>query len=176
MRAIDGDTIRLESGRPDVRLVGYDTPEVGGAECTSERDLGLRARARLGELVAAGGLNLEYIQCSCRPGTHGTDACNFGRDCARARFQGRDVADIMISEGLGDRFVCGATDCPPQRQWCPAAAHSSSAPRLLSSGGGNPFRNCAAARAAGSGPVFRGQPGYGQHLDRDNDGIGCEWN
>ncbi len=36
------------------------------------------------------------------------------------------------------------------------------------------YRNCAAARAAGAAPVYRGQPGYGRHLDRDNDGIGCE--
>ncbi len=36
------------------------------------------------------------------------------------------------------------------------------------------YRNCAAARAAGAAPVYRGQPGYGPHLDRDNDGIGCE--
>ena len=25
-----------------------------------------------------------------------------------------------------------------------------------------------------SSPVYRGDPGYGPHLDRDNDGIGCE--
>lgn len=36
------------------------------------------------------------------------------------------------------------------------------------------YRNCSAARAAGAAPVYRGQPGYGSHLDRDNDGIGCE--
>ncbi|WP_199797876.1 excalibur calcium-binding domain-containing protein [Erythrobacter sp. KY5] len=36
------------------------------------------------------------------------------------------------------------------------------------------YPNCAAARAAGAAPVQRGQPGYGRHLDRDNDGIGCE--
>lgn len=36
------------------------------------------------------------------------------------------------------------------------------------------YPNCAAARAAGAAPVRRGQPGYGRHLDRDNDGIGCE--
>lgn len=39
---------------------------------------------------------------------------------------------------------------------------------------GRAFRNCAEARAAGAAPVRRGQPGYGPHLDRDNDGIGCE--
>ena len=36
------------------------------------------------------------------------------------------------------------------------------------------YVNCAAARAAGAAPVRRGQPGYGRHLDRDNDGVGCE--
>lgn len=36
------------------------------------------------------------------------------------------------------------------------------------------FANCAEARAAGAAPVRRGDPGYGPHLDRDNDGIGCE--
>ena len=36
------------------------------------------------------------------------------------------------------------------------------------------FANCNAARNAGAAPVRRGDPGYGSHLDRDNDGIGCE--
>ncbi|MFB6830238.1 excalibur calcium-binding domain-containing protein [Streptomyces hydrogenans] len=38
-----------------------------------------------------------------------------------------------------------------------------------------PFENCAAARAAGAAPVHQGERGYGSHLDRDSDGIGCEW-
>ena len=36
------------------------------------------------------------------------------------------------------------------------------------------FANCAEARAAGAAPVRRGDPGYAPHLDRDNDGVGCE--
>lgn len=36
------------------------------------------------------------------------------------------------------------------------------------------YRNCTAARAAGAAPVYVGDPGYGIHLDRDHDGIGCE--
>jgi len=36
------------------------------------------------------------------------------------------------------------------------------------------FANCAEGRAAGAAPVRRGSPGYGPHLDRDNDGVGCE--
>lgn len=41
-------------------------------------------------------------------------------------------------------------------------------------GGQGAYANCAAARAAGAAPVYRGDPGYGSHLDRDNDGVGCE--
>ncbi|SDL73900.1 GmrSD restriction endonuclease domain-containing protein [Tessaracoccus oleiagri] len=36
------------------------------------------------------------------------------------------------------------------------------------------YKNCTAARDAGAAPVLAGQPGYGKHLDRDGDGIGCE--
>ena len=42
------------------------------------------------------------------------------------------------------------------------------------SGGSGPFENCTAAREAGAAPVLRGDPGYGNHLDRDGDGVGCE--
>jgi hypothetical protein len=40
--------------------------------------------------------------------------------------------------------------------------------------GGLSFRNCSSARAAGAAPVRAGDPGYGRHLDRDGDGVGCE--
>ena len=36
------------------------------------------------------------------------------------------------------------------------------------------YKNCAAVRAAGADPIRRGDPGYGRHLDRDGDGVGCE--
>ena len=42
------------------------------------------------------------------------------------------------------------------------------------SGVGRAFANCAEARTAGAALVRRGESGYGTHLDRDNDGIGCE--
>ena len=44
-----------------------------------------------------------------------------------------------------------------------------------SSGSGSVYyKNCAAAREAGAAPVHAGDPGYGKHLDRDGDGVGCE--
>ncbi|WP_220807285.1 excalibur calcium-binding domain-containing protein [Noviherbaspirillum aridicola] len=53
----------------------------------------------------------------------------------------------------------------------PASGNRSSA---SSSWRTSPFANCSEARAAGAAPVRRGDPGYGPHLDRDNDGVGCE--
>ena len=56
-----------------------------------------------------------------------------------------------------------------------AASQQSSSSSSGSSGGGAWFyKNCTEARAAGAAPVRRGEPGFGPHLDRDNDGIGCE--
>lgn len=36
------------------------------------------------------------------------------------------------------------------------------------------YKNCTAVRDAGKAPIHAGEPGYGKHLDRDGDGIGCE--
>jgi Excalibur calcium-binding domain len=44
----------------------------------------------------------------------------------------------------------------------------------MSSVSGRAFRNCTEARMAGAAPVRAGDPGYGRHLDRDGDGVGCE--
>ena len=46
--------------------------------------------------------------------------------------------------------------------------------QTLKGGGSVYYPNCSAARAAGAAPVRRGDPGYAPHLDRDNDGVGCE--
>uniref|UniRef100_UPI0024546725 excalibur calcium-binding domain-containing protein n=1 Tax=Nocardia farcinica TaxID=37329 RepID=UPI0024546725 len=36
------------------------------------------------------------------------------------------------------------------------------------------YNSCAAARAAGAAPLYRGEPGYRSGLDRDGDGVACE--
>ncbi|WP_328840371.1 excalibur calcium-binding domain-containing protein [Streptomyces europaeiscabiei] len=36
------------------------------------------------------------------------------------------------------------------------------------------YENCDAARADGAAPVYRVEPGYGPHLDRNGDGVSCE--
>lgn len=61
------------------------------------------------------------------------------------------------------------SDLIPANDFAPARV--APARRLRGSG---VFANCSEARAAGAAPVRRGDPGYGPHLDRDRDGVGCE--
>ena len=37
------------------------------------------------------------------------------------------------------------------------------------------YANCDAVRAAGAAPIYTGDPGYSRKLDRDGDGVGCEY-
>ena len=60
---------------------------------------------------------------------------------------------------------------PPAQNFAPASRFRNA---LAAASGGSAYRNCTAPRAAGAAPVRRGDPGYGTHLDRDEDGIGCE--
>ena len=115
----DGDTIRISGENKGTRLVGFNTPETFSPRCEREAQLGRRATARLKEIVASSDMELVKVPCACPSGTEGTDACNFGRSCGVLRANGKDVGDILISEGLAVRFVCGRTSCPSTpRPWC----------------------------------------------------------
>lgn len=115
----DGDTIRVYGDSKGTRLVGFNTPETFRARCDRELELGNRATKRLKELVASSRVELRKVPCACEPGTEGTDACNFGRSCGILLTDGRDVGQILISEGLAVPFSCGPTSCPPlPRPWC----------------------------------------------------------
>ena len=63
-----------------------------------------------------------------------------------------------------------STPRPPANDTAPAAASRLDGDRT----GRVHYANCSAARAARAAPVRRGDPGYGRHLDRDGDGVGCE--
>ena len=117
---IDGDTISLNDGRPNVRLVGFNAPETGSrARCETERQKGEAAKRRLRELASSGRPDFQQVACSCPPGTEGTNVCNFGRRCGTLRVNGVDVGSTLVGEGLAVRFTCGATSCPTlPRPWC----------------------------------------------------------
>ena len=76
----------------------------------------------------------------------------------------------LNAEGCHTNRKTGDYHCHRSGASRPAAAQPKAATRTS----GGAYANCAAARAAGAAPVRRGTPGYGPHLDRDNDGIGCE--
>src|SRR5262245_36946938 len=109
----------------EYRLVGFDTPETAHGKCPSEIDKGNRAIARLIKLLDSGTLDLTEVQCSCPPGTQAlTKGCNFGRRCGRLTVDGKDVGEILITEGLAMPYVCQAPaattsrTCPKQQSWC----------------------------------------------------------
>ncbi|MET3719156.1 MULTISPECIES: excalibur calcium-binding domain-containing protein [unclassified Arthrobacter] len=56
----------------------------------------------------------------------------------------------------------------PAAKPAPIPAPAVQAPAAVS------YANCTAVRAAGAAPIYAGTPGYGKHLDRDGDGIGCD--
>jgi len=83
----------------------------------------------------------------------------------------------LNSEGCHNNRKTGDYHC--HRGSTTPRASSSYGSSLAPSGSGGrrssgAYANCTEARAAGAAPVRRGDPGYGSHLDRDNDGIGCE--
>lgn len=116
---VDGDTIRVSGHDRRVRLVGFDTPEIFGPKCSREAELGRQASDRLQDLINSGATELQRVPCACPPGTEGTQRCNFGRNCAILRVNGRDVGNTLIAEELAVPFHCGATTCPRQsHSWC----------------------------------------------------------
>lgn len=117
IRVIDGDTVDVKGEH--VRLVGLNTPETYDPRCAAELALGMRAKERLRQLLANGTPQLVKVPCACKPGTEGTQRCNYGRSCGILSVNGRDVADTLISEGLAVPFQCSGTGCPRlPRPWC----------------------------------------------------------
>ena len=100
VHVIDGDTIDAVGKR--IRLVGFDAPELGGhAHCGLERMLAARATSRLRQMIQlSNDIDLQVVDCSCRPGTAGTMARNYWRACGYLTIDGQDAGDVLIAENL----------------------------------------------------------------------------
>lgn len=101
----------------------------------------------------------------------------------KARYSGLALVllGVVPVVAFGHSGGLNAQGCHTNRQTgdyhCHRAQAPAPAPRARTAPAENRgvyYRNCDAARAAGAAPVYFGEPGYGAHLDRDNDGIGCE--
>lgn len=98
---VDGDTIWFKGEK--IRMMGYDTPEPTTNICGGQKEKRLAALAsnRLVELLNENQFTIER---------HGLD--RYERTLAVVRIGGRDVGDILISEGLARSWPDG------QEFWC----------------------------------------------------------
>ncbi|WP_228726822.1 excalibur calcium-binding domain-containing protein [Novosphingobium aureum] len=84
---------------------------------------------------------------------------------ASAHPGGLNAAGCHNNRKTGDYHCHRSASAPPPARRASGAGE----------GGSAYYANCTEARAAGAAPIRRGQPGYRSGLDRDNDGIACEW-
>jgi len=80
----------------------------------------------------------------------------------------------LDTDGCHHDRKSGGYHCHGGRSSAPTSNGAGNARPLALTASGGAFRNCSEARAAGAAPVYRSDPGYGPHLDRDGDGVGCE--
>jgi len=178
---VDGDTVDVTNGGADdrVRLLGIDTPERGDCGFGPAADL-------LSSLVDRKVITLTPA------GAGNDDRDRYGRLLRYVDVDGVDAGLALLDQGLAiarydsrdgygahpreDAYI--AADAGVPASGCSAVEPAN---EPLSVPAQEPavvadvsYTNCAAARDAGAAPVHRGEPGYGSHLDRDDDGIGCE--
>lgn len=185
---VDGDTIdvRATNGTEErVRIIGIDTPERG--ECGFED-----AAAALSTLVMSKSVELapgarddrdRYDRVLRYVDVNGVDAGLdlIGRGLAIARYDSRDgygahprEASYVAADVATDTITCAAPAPPPPPPAPEPEPDPEPEPEPEPAQQDDYYENCTAAREAGAAPVRRGDPGYGKHLDRDGDGIGCE--
>jgi len=101
---VDGDTLWLDGEK--IRLKDFDTPEPTTAICggEAEKALASQASARLLDLLNENDWTIER---------QGKERNGKGkRTLATIRIDGRDVGDILVSEGLARRWPDG------EEFWC----------------------------------------------------------
>lgn len=196
---VDGDTVKLTrlagGGQVTVRVLGIDTPEtrdtrrgVGcfgleasawanrllqGKRVTIRTDATQDTRDRYGRLLTYITLpnGKDYSTVAARSGF--AKYYLYRTPVARtSKIQAAERSARAAGKGLWGAPCYGNTDAAPKTQAQPAPKPAAQ-PAAPDSGSAY-YGNCDAARAAGAAPVRSGDPGYGRHLDRDGDGVGCE--
>src|SRR5512143_2426398 len=154
----DGDSLCVATGQGpkgwvEVRIADFFAPELHEAG-------GEAAKATLARLAYG-----RWATCVA-------DHQSYDRIVAACRIGGRDLGDMLRAAGAveGGRAYGGASRAIGRRLRTQTAA----APAREAEDAPAAYRNCAAARAAGAAPLYRGDPGYSPRLDRDADGVACE--
>lgn len=198
----DGDTLKVSiDGRTEtIRIIGLDTPETKDprkpVQCFGEE-----ASNKMHELAHSRNVRLEsdptqgdrdnYSRLLRHVFTE--DGVNIAKQMImegygheytyklpytyQAEYKNAQTHATNNSLGLWSPNTCnGNTEQSPSTPQTSSTDNVSQSQSVSQSNTSSStyYRNCTAARAAGAAPVFSGQPGYGGHLDRDGDGVGCE--
>lgn len=99
---IDGDTIKFEES--NIRLTGFDTPEIMHSKCDFEKNLGLEAKLYLSNLIRESrSVVINFEQRKDK----------FGRKLGQLIVDERNVADVLIGAGLARKYSSGK-----RGSWC----------------------------------------------------------
>jgi hypothetical protein len=123
-------------------------------------------QAELDELLAAG----TRRAATASPSASASSSASAGPAASSAPRASAPAASAA-PRASGSASAAPAAPAP-----APTAAPAPSAAPAQDDGGSatTSYDTCGDARAAGAAPVRAGDPGYGSHLDRDGDGVGCE--
>jgi endonuclease YncB( thermonuclease family) len=99
---VDGDTIWLNARK--IRIADINTPEKSQPQCVYEKQLAERATRRLLDLLNQG--RVEWRSSGKR------DQDRYGRELRLILVNGRSVGDILVAEGLAERWT------GRRRNWC----------------------------------------------------------
>ena len=100
---VDGDTFWFAGNK--IRIADINTPELGGAKCAYERELGEQAKDRLRALLNEGNFTLA-------PNPDGRDQDKYGRDLRIVMRGGESLGGMLVAEGLAEQWR------GYKREWC----------------------------------------------------------
>lgn len=173
---VDGRTVMLSNGA-NVQVTGLAQP----GECWAASSVEFATTTLVGKAVSVAGSRLLLAD--------GTDYAVLAVSKGVARAVSGAASTIQAAESLAKQGStgfwgpsCGGLDVKPAPQPVvpqPQPVVPQPQPKPEPAPAPQPpasayYANCAAAKAAGAAPLYRGQPGYRSALDRDNDGVACE--